>query len=143
MNTIDSIRFLRNSNKLFLESRDLAPPRATFNCFCQENSTPLHIFPRILSLARQHQLRRYAKTDKLAPGEICLEKSIRKSEFVFSLSLKLITKQRQINMRLIRFLNFIFVNLREQSFLIPGTRAEDFWQGYETFFHHFVWVRKF
>ena len=32
--------------------------------------------------------------------------------------------------------------LRERSFLILGAGAEDFLQGYETFFHYFVWVRK-
>ena len=33
--------------------------------------------------------------------------------------------------------------IREQSFLILGTRVEDFRQGYETFFHHFTEVRNF
>ena len=28
--------------------------------------------------------------------------------------------------------------IRERSFLILGTGAEDFWQGYETFSHYFV-----
>ena len=32
--------------------------------------------------------------------------------------------------------------LRGQSFLLMGTRAEDFWQGYETIFDYFVGVRK-
>ena len=35
------------------------------------------------------------------------------------------------------------ISLREQSFLIPGTNAEDFWQGYENFFYHFAGVRRF
>ena len=39
--------------------------------------------------------------------------------------------------------NLDVLAVREQSFLIPDTRAEDFWQGYETFFNHFVGVRKF
>ena len=34
-------------------------------------------------------------------------------------------------------------SLREQSFLILGTGEEDFWPGYETFFHYFVGVRKY
>ena len=33
--------------------------------------------------------------------------------------------------------------VRVRSFLILGTGAEDFWQGYETFFHNFVGVRKY
>ena len=37
----------------------------------------------------------------------------------------------------------VFDKLREQSFLILGTGVEDFWQGYETFFHHFVGIPKF
>ena len=32
---------------------------------------------------------------------------------------------------------------RERSFLILGTRAEDFWQGYETFLHYFVGYENF
>ena len=36
-----------------------------------------------------------------------------------------------------------FISLREQSFLILSTGAEDFSQGYETFLHYFVGVRKF
>ena len=32
--------------------------------------------------------------------------------------------------------------VKEQSLLIQGTEAEDFWQGYETFFHKFVALRK-
>ena len=32
--------------------------------------------------------------------------------------------------------------LRERSFLILGTEAEDFSQGYETFLHYFVGVEK-
>ena len=34
-------------------------------------------------------------------------------------------------------------SIKEQSFLILVTRVEDFWQGYETFFHHFMGVRNF
>ena len=34
-------------------------------------------------------------------------------------------------------------HVRERSFLILGTRTEDFWQGYETFLHFLVGVRKF
>ena len=41
--------------------------------------------------------------------------------------------------RMFVFLDFV----RERSFLILGTGAEDFWQGYETFFHYFVGVQKF
>ena len=33
--------------------------------------------------------------------------------------------------------------LRERSFLIIGTGAEDFRQGYGTFFHYFLGIRKF
>ena len=33
--------------------------------------------------------------------------------------------------------------IRERSFLILGTGAEDFSQGYETFLHYFAGVRKF
>ena len=36
-----------------------------------------------------------------------------------------------------------FLALRERSFLILGTGAEDFWQGYETFSHYFVGVREY
>ena len=36
-----------------------------------------------------------------------------------------------------------FTKLREQSFLILGTRAENYRQEYETFFHHFMGVRNF
>ena len=32
-------------------------------------------------------------------------------------------------------------HFREWTFLIPCTRAEDFWQGYETSLHYFVEVR--
>ena len=32
---------------------------------------------------------------------------------------------------------------RERSLLILGTRAEDFWQGYENFLYYFVGVGKF
>ena len=35
------------------------------------------------------------------------------------------------------------MGVRERSFSILGTGAEDFLQGYETFLHYFVGVRKF